>query len=140
MRSLPLPVGAMQGVEECAVDQYTGVDHRRWPNKELSEGTGESEPNQLGRKTQKELISQSPCLVEMDTLGCNNIGRVRTAGDDVGHDSDEGMLFDIERAWVERPSISECSELRCWQDTLEKLAQWKRSQLGNKHGDVDRRI
>ena len=47
-------------------------------------------------------------LVEIDALSGDGIRGVNTLSCDVDHNSDEGMLFDVEGTRVQRDGISEC--------------------------------
>lgn len=101
MPGLFLPIAAVKRVEQCAIHENTGIDHGRGPNKESAESARERKTDKLGRKTEKELVSNSPMLVKVNALSSNYIGSVRAARNDISHDGYECVLLDVERPRVE---------------------------------------
>ena len=75
-----------------------------------------------------------------DALNEDNFGGVCTRDDDVSHDGNTNMFFDVERTGVERPPVTESVELLPRKDTGEAMAHWKRDKLNNNTSDEDRRI
>lgn len=76
-------------------------------------------------------------LIKMDTLCCNDISSISTTRNDIRHHGDECMFFNIERAGVERPSVSEGPKPRRRQDPFEEPSAWEGEKLSNQTSDIN---
>ena len=103
--NVPLAVVFVQCAEQSTVHERTGPDHG--PNQELTSHAGKSETNHLRGEAEHHLITYVPVLVEIDALSGDDIRSVNTFGCDVDHNSDEGVLFDVEGTRVQRDGVSE---------------------------------
>lgn len=135
-----LTVTLMQRVEQCAIDERAWPDHARRPDEELAKQTTERETDDLGGEDEHDLIAEAELLGVEHFLGRDNVGGVGTTDDDVGHDSDDDVLFDVERAWVERPNVAESAEASGREDFREGLTQRQGRQLSSNASDDDRRV
>lgn len=118
MSLLALAVALVQRIEQGAIHENTGVQHGRWPDEEPADHASESEADELRGQAEQELVSDAPALVEVHALSRNNVGCVSSAGDNVGHNSDQSMFLNVERTRVERPSIPECRETGARKNTF----------------------
>lgn len=61
----------------------------------------EGETQELRRYHEAQLIPDSPVLIVKRPLRCDDIGGISASRDDVRHDHDEGVLFDVPWTGVE---------------------------------------
>lgn len=73
-------------------------------------------------------------------LGSDDVGCVCSTSNDVGHDGDQGMLFNVEWAGVEGPGVAKCREMCSGEGLFEELAGGEGDQLGDEGSDLDRWI
>lgn len=124
MSLLALAVALVQRIKQGAVDENTGIQHGGWPDEEPADHASESEADELRGQAKQELVPDAPALVEVHALSRDNVGCVSSAGDNVGHNSDQSMFLYVERTRVERPSMSECRETGTRKNTFQDLAAW----------------
>lgn len=101
MPSVELTVILVQRVEQSAIYECAWPDHTRRPDEELAEQTTEREPDNLGGEDEHDLITEAELLSVEHFLGRNDVGCVGATDDDVGHDSNDDVLLDVEMTWVE---------------------------------------
>lgn len=94
----------MEGVEDRSNDQILRPDHRRWPDQEPATDTRKTETDRLGSEDEKDTEARwTRIVVEHGRiLDDDHVQRVGLTDGDVGHDGNERVFFDVERAWVER--------------------------------------
>lgn len=102
-----LAIRPMKSIEECRVDQGTGPDHAARVDEETAEETTQREADQLRGESKQELVCSADGLVVENALRGDNITNVCAAESYIGHNSDEDMLFDVERTRIQRPSITQ---------------------------------
>ena len=95
----------MKCIEQCGVDEHGGPDHGARPDKEAAADACKGEADRLGRDDKQELIRYAPLLEVEYALRRDDVRRVCTTGDDVGHHRDETVLLNVERPWVEREPV-----------------------------------
>lgn len=132
-----LTVSLMQRVEQCAIDECAWPDHARRPDEELAKQTTEREADDLGGQDEHDLIAEAEVLGVEDFLGGDDVGCVGATDNDVGHDCDDDVFFDVERAWVKRPNVAESAEAGSREDSREGLTQRQRCQLSSNASDDD---
>lgn len=105
-------------VHQCGVGQCLRPDHGGRPDQEAPDDTGHAKPNTLGGEHEQHLEAPAKALLVVDLLGKKHVGSVRdTALDgDIGHHDNDGMLLDIEGAWVQVPLESKGVEFVIGQD------------------------
>lgn len=101
---------AVQGVHQAAADEGTGVDHAGWPNEHLTVQAGVRDTDDLCGQTKENLVSVGELLTVVDLLDEEDTEHIGRGPAHVGHGSDDGVLLDIERAWVQSPFVSERPE------------------------------
>jgi hypothetical protein len=76
-------------------------------------------------------------LVIKDPLGGNDFRGVSATCDYVGHDGDEGVFFDVERAGVEGPGVAKGGDVCAREGLLEEFTGGEGDELGDKGSDLD---
>ena len=132
----------MECIEQGAVHEDSGPDHRCRPDDKLTEETSEGEAENLSRENEHYLVTEWGLLVIEDPLRCDDIRAIcSAAGDeDVGHDGNADMFLDIERAWIQRPDAAEQTEACRWKYSLESLSERERNNLHDDAREIDRRV
>ena len=137
-------VRRMERVEERGIDKGRGPNHRARPDEEAAADSREGEAEHLRGDDEQELVRCTPLLEVENALGGNDVGRVCATCDDVGHDGDQTVLLDVERARVERETVllrpwaaveGHGGESDCvfpgWEYSFTGSAGWEGKQLGD---------
>ena len=125
MPALLLSVRAVQGVEQSGIDEGTWPNHSSWPNEELANHSSEGEANYLRRQAKHDLVTESPVLVENETLCCDDVRSISATSNNVCHNRDKSVFFDVERSRVEAKYMPENPETSSRKDTFEEFATRK---------------
>ena len=126
---VPLGIRLVQGVEQGRVDEGARPDHARWPNEVFPEETGKRISHELGGETNHDLVAKTEVLPVEDVLRQQEVCCVGTKLDALGHDGDNGVFLDVERAGVQGPDVAESFELCGWKNPLEESTSWESKQL-----------
>lgn len=132
---LPDAIGLMQGIEERRVDKGSGPDHTGRPHQELSCETSNRISHDLRRQDDHDLVAKPEGLPVEQLLRKEEIGRISTPLNDLGHDGDNSVFLYIEGTRVERPGVTKGFELCRGEDPLEELAHGEGNQLRNDTAD-----
>ena len=68
----------------------------------MTSHAGKSKTNYLRGEAEHHLITYAPVLVEIYAPSGDDIRSINTLGCDVDHNSDEGVLFDVEETRVQQ--------------------------------------
>lgn len=128
-------VATMEGVEQTGVDQVDGPDHGGRANEEAAKSTGETVTNKLGRDDEQETTAKAPGVVVVELLDNDDIDGSKRGGTGVGHDCDEDVLLDVERAGVEAELLAKEGEGTGRKDAGHQGAQGVGEQLSNHDTD-----
>lgn len=140
MLRLALAVISVKSVEKGGIYECARPEHARWPDKELANNASEGETKELRAQTQKDLIAKAPMLGEINFLRRDDVCRIHATGDDVGHNGDHSVFFNVEGPRVERPGKAESVEACRGKDVFEEFADRKRNKLDNKTRNKNRWI
>lgn len=140
MLRLALAVVTVESVEKSGIYERARPEHARWPDKELANNASEGETKELRAQTQKDLIAKAPMLGEINFLRRDDVCRIHAARDDVSHDGDHSVFFNVEGTRIKRPGESESSEACRGEEIFEEFAERKRNKLDNKTRNENRRI
>ncbi|ELU43334.1 hypothetical protein AG1IA_02635 [Rhizoctonia solani AG-1 IA] len=127
--------GHSRGVDECS-----RPDHGARPDQEASAYASETEAKHLSGDDEGKLVGGPPILLIKQALGSNDVCCICTAGDDVGHDGDESVFFDVEWTGIEGPCVSECGDMSSRECFLEQFTSRKSDELSNEGCYLDRWI
>lgn len=130
----------MKSIEERRVDQGAGPDHAARVDEETADKTAQRETDQLRRESKHDLVCLAGRLVVENALRSNNIGRICAADNYVGHNGDQDMLFDVKRARIQCPCITEGVEVGGRENTLKSFAKGQSRQLSDDTGNENRGI
>lgn len=140
MLRLALAVISVKSVEKGGIYERARPEHARWPDKELANNASEGETKELRAQTQKDLIAKAPMLGEINFLCRDDVCRIHATRDDVSHDGDHSVFFNVEGARIKRPRESESGEACRGEEIFEEFADRKRNKLDNKTRNENRRI
>ena len=123
MSTVGLAIRPVKGIEERAVNQGTGPDHAAGVDKETAKETTHGEADQLCGEDKENLVCTADRLVVEDALRGDDIGRICTTDNDIGHNGDQDMFFDVERTRVQRPGVTQGLETGGRKDAFEGFAK-----------------
>lgn len=103
----------VESIHESRLCQGLGPDHGGRPDQEPADDSSHAEPDALRREDEEHLEAPAEMLLVEDLLSQEDVGCIRhTALNGYrGHHDDDGVLFHVERAWVEVPLESKGVEL-----------------------------
>jgi hypothetical protein len=125
----------MESIEQGSVDERSRPEHARGPDYKTAEHTTEREAEELGRKYESDLVAVVERLLVEKALRSHSVSSVRTPYHDIGHDSDNDVLLDVERARIQRPDVAQGVEASGGKKVLETFSQRQSSQLCNDTSD-----
>lgn len=112
MTAFDLTVVPVQRVEQRAVDESPRPNHASRPDNESAQQTTKRKAHELRRQHKHDLVDERWLLPIKDFLCCDDIRCEYAARDNVGHDCNHDVLFDIEWTWVKGPNTTEGTKLR----------------------------
>ena len=89
----------------------------------MTSHTSEGETDDLRGQAEHHLVSDTPVLVEVDSLSSDDISRVNSLSGDVDHDGDQGVLLDVEGTRVQRDRVSKCLDALCEKIVVHHLSE-----------------
>jgi hypothetical protein len=119
----------MHGVQQSAANKGAWEDHTRGPDEEFAEGTSDGKSEQLSGYSQEELLANRPPNTVDETHSSGNVCDRRGIDNDVSHDGDESVFFDVEWPGIQRKRVSESRKPICGENPLHKLAQGEGDEL-----------
>ncbi len=126
---------SVEGGEERSVTQVGRPDHGSGPHEPSTEETSHGETDELGAERQEDDVAEAPVEVVEDVLDGRDVGSVGTLVGDVRHDSDNGVLLDVERTGVEGEAAEGSLEDLGGEDLGHEDTHRVCEQLGDERGD-----